>query len=207
MQRPRVVLEGRGEGVASRFEGLRNARRLEGVIVESEEVMACFVDKAGFSIVYDRLRLEPALVLHAQEDDGTRRVYLLEKGGLWRITEPPTERYKGVHTFEFVPFGAIGEIVATLTDSGRDDLLGPASTRFYPGLASMTVEVRPLTGDAWTINGASLADFGMSDDDPRLSDILGSLFDLCGAVSENGVPVRILSPGSLEDVPPKTVGT
>ena len=170
--------------------------------MKPEEVAACFVDKAGFSIVYDMLALDPSVLLCTHDDDGMRRAYLLEKGGMWRISEPQPARHKGAHTFEFVPFAAMSEVVATLTDSGRDHLMGPVSTRFYPGLASMAVEVRLVSGKAWTISGASLADFGMSDDDPRLSDILGSLFDLCREASERGVPVRILSPGGVEDLPP-----
>ena len=177
----------------------------EGVIVEEKEVLPGFLDKAGLSIVLDMLKLEPRLVLHARDEDGTTRAYVLVENGLWLIAETPLAHRQGAHTIEFLPFTAMREIVATLTSNGREALLSMALTRFYAGLASTNLEIRPVSGPAWTIRGKSLAEGASSDADERLSEMLAGVFELCRAASESGVAVRIVSPGDLEDLPPKVL--
>jgi len=170
--------------------------------MEVEDMRTGFLDKAGLSIVLDLLKLKPGLVLYARDEDGTTRAYVLVENGLWLIAETPLEHRHGAHAIEFLPFTAMREIVATLTSDGRETVMSIADTRFYAGLASTNLEIRPVSGPAWTIRGESLAEGASSDADERLSEMFAGVFELCRAASESGVAVRIVSPGDLEDLPP-----
>jgi len=176
-------------------------------MVEVEDMRTGFLDKAGLSIVLDLLKLEPGLVLHTRDEDGAMRAYALVENGLWQIAETPLAHRQGAHAIEFLPFTAMREIVATLTSNGREALLSMALTRFCAGLASTNLEIRPVSGPAWTIRGKSLAEGASSDADERLSAMLAGMFELCRAASESVVSVRIVSPGDLEELPQKVLRT
>jgi hypothetical protein len=163
----------------------------------TEEIVQQFEDKQGFDIIWGFLAVSPEIILPVVREGGARHVYLSDAAGLWRLSESKsTKDRKGNHAFRFLPYETLVDVTVSMTNDGRDALMGSTVGRQHRAMIGLKVQIQTTGGEEWNILGDALVTDRYEHDERTPRDLCAA-FKLCRTIAAHGVPVRVFA-GDLE---------